>query len=434
MPTTVVDIDLTADIAARPRETLTDVVVIGTAADQPPGAAFGELRQYTRASEVSNDYGEDSDVLTTSEAIAEMGAQHWYVIVLEETAVQDEDIDDGAAVVNTPILGEAGVTAAARDVVYSTESPPAAPAGGEVAVNTETGEVTTDDGTTATLSYSYVDWDALQVVADEGLDAAALADVQAGREHIGDLDALATWADAAGVGIVQPYVDARTLEDEFAAMQVAHDVGTYVQSGDLLTFVHKSDEDTGGYVLGQLARNDPWFDPFWDGEGYPFSSEAFRVDLVGSPGETGTFEGGSSDNDGTGPTNVIIEPRSGTLVLSNSLTTAGTESDFQFWDVARTQAFAARVVETALGDLRLQEDRIPFTDDGRTMISSEITAALSDYEGGPEDPFTEVNVQVPAVEDLSEEDRADRRWTGIGIDGTLSGNGHEFGLTLNVDI
>ena len=121
-------------------------------------------------------------------------------------------------------------------------------------------------------------------------------------------------------------------------------------------------------------------------------------------------------------------------MLSNSLTTAGTESDFQFWDVARTQAFAARLVETALGDLRLQENRIPFTDDGRSMISSEITAALSDYEGGPEDPFTEVDVQVPAVEDLSEADRADRRWTGIGIDGTLSGNGHEFGLTLNVSI
>jgi hypothetical protein len=434
MPTTVVNIDLTAEIAARPRETLTDVVVIGTATDQPPGAAFGELRQYTRASDVSNDYGEDSDVLTTSEAIAEMGAQHWYVIVLEETVVQDEDVDDGAAVVNTPILGKTGVTAAARDVVYSTENPPAAPDAGEVAVNTESGVITTDDGTSATLSYSHVNWDDLQVVTEEGLDVATLANVEAGRESIGDLDALATWGDEAGVGIVAPYVDARTVADEFAAMELAHDVGTYVQSGDLLTYVHKSDEDTGGYVLGQLARNDPWFDPFWDGEGYPFSSEPFRADLVGEPGELGTFEGGSSTNNGTGPTNVIIEPRDGTLVLSNSLTTAGTESDFQFWDVARTQAFAARLVETALGDLRLQENRIPFTDDGRSMISSEITAALSDYEGGPEDPFTEVDVQVPAVEDLSEADRADRRWTGIGIDGTLSGNGHEFGLTLNVSI
>ncbi|QBI90023.1 tail sheath protein [Halobacterium phage ChaoS9] len=434
MPTTVVDIDLTADIAARPRETLTDVVVIGTAADQPPGANFGELRQYARASEVSNDYGEDSDVLTTSEAIAEMGAQHWYVIVLEETAVQDENVDDGAAVENTPILGEVGVTADARDVVYSTETPPAAPNEGEVAVNTESGVVTTGDGTAATLSYSYVDWDDLQVVTAEGLDVAGLADVQAGRQHIGELNALATWADDADVGIVSPYLDARTVEDEFEAMQVAHDVGTYVQSGDLLTFVHKSDEDVGGYVLGQLARNDPWFDPFWDGEGYPFSSEPFRANLVGEPGEHGTFEGGDASNDGSGPTNVIIEPRDGTLVLSNSLTTAGTDSDFQFWDVARTQAFAARVVETALGDLRLQEDRIPFTDDGRTMISSEITAALSDYEGGADDPFTEVDVQVPAVDELSDDDRADRRWTGIGIDGTLSGNGHEFGLTLNVSI
>lgn len=431
MPVSVVNIDLTADIAARQQETFTDVAVIGTAEAAPPNAEIGAVNRYASAAEVSNDYGEDTDVHVASEAIEAMGAQHWYVLVLQETSVEAEDVDDGAAAANTPILGEAGVTAAARDVVYSTESPPAAPGDGEVAVNTDTGEVATDDGTAATLDYTYVEWADLDHLLDEDINLVGFADVQAQEQHIGQLDELAGWADEHGLGVVFAHMDGRNAASDQDALETAHAVGGYVPSGDILSAAHKSDADVGGHILGQLATHNPWFDPYYDGEGYPFESESYPGKLIGDPATQETFEGG--DNEGLGPTNVVIEVAD-TTVLSNSLTTAGPDSSYQYFDIGRTESFAATVIEEALRDLRLQEDRIPFDSDGRTMISSEIRSSLSEYVGGADAPFASLDLYVPPFDELTEEERADRVWTGIEVQGRLAGNVHEFSFKMTVTV
>ena len=435
MAVTPVEIDLTAEIAALPSETFTDVALVGTAETGSLPAdsdtEIGEVNRYTSAAEVSEDYGEGSDVHSASEAVAEMGTDEWFVLVLEETAVTDEDVDDGATIENAPALGSAGVTADTRDVVYVTDDPVEQPGDGEVAINMDSGEVSTADGTTATLSYSHVDWSGLERLEDYGVDRAHLADVRAGRQHIGDYDSLVSWASSAEVGVPLPIENPAQYASYDEAKQVAWDVAGYVPGGYVLGAVAESGADLGAYLLGQMAVNDPWHNPYFDGDGYPFGIDSIPSRHIGKPGEPETFLGG--DTEEAGPVNVVISV-AGTNVLWQSVTTAGAASDYQFFDVKMTEIFAAQVVENALTSLRLREDRIPFTDDGRTMISSTIRQALEDYTGGVDDPFAEIDIRVPLRDDLSDDDVANRHWTGITIDGTLSGDTHEFGLELTVSI
>ncbi|SEH60473.1 hypothetical protein SAMN05192561_1125 [Halopenitus malekzadehii] len=431
MTVSPVTIDVSAQTGALPQETFTDVAVIGTATAAPPDAAFDEVNQYQSASEVANDYGDGSDVHVASQALAEMGASSWYVQVLEQTEVVDEDVDDGTTVANTPVHGEAGVTASNRDVVYSTEEPPAQPDNGEVAINTATGEVTTDDGTTATLTYSYVDWSTLEELEYKGINRAHLADTRAGREHIGDYDEFVSWASAAQVGVPLPIEDPSSYADDETAMTAAHEIAGYVPGGHVLGVTAKTSADIGAYKLGQMAVNDPWLDPYFDGEGYPYAIDSIPGRLIGDPGDTGTFVGG--DADGNGPVNVVVSV-SGVNVLWRSVSTAGAASDYQWFDVQMTEYFATSLIENSLTSLALNRDKIPFTGDGQSMIESTIVDTLVQYTGGPDDPFAETDIYVPEPEDLPEDDRANKRWTGIELEYRLSGSAQTFTVDLTVTV
>lgn len=426
-----VEIDVSAETGALPQETFTDAAVIGTAAAAPPDATFGEVSRYQSAAEVANDYGDGSDVHVASQALAEMGTEYWYVQVLEQVEVTDENVDDGATVENTPIHGDAGVTADTRDVVYSTEEPVPQPANGEVAVNTATGEVSTGDGTAATLTYSYVDWSALEELEYNGINRAHLADTRAGRADIGDYDEFVSWASAAQVGIPLAIKNPSEFADDEEAMTVAHEVASYVPAGNVLGVVAKAGGDVGAYTLGQLATNNPWFDPYFDDDGYPYAIDSLPGRLVGDPGTKETFVGG--DADGNGPVNVVISVN-GTNVLWRSVSTAGASSDYQYFDTQMTEYFAVSLIDNGLTSLELDRDRVPFTGDGQSMIESAIVDAVSEYTGGPNDPFAETDIYVPEPEDLPEDDRANRNWTGIQLDYRLTGSAQTFSVELSLSV
>ena len=431
MTVSPVTIDVSAELGALPQETFTDAAVIGTASSSPSGAAFGEVNRYQSASEVQDDYGDGSDVHTASQNVAEMGADAWYVIVLEETEVADETVDDGSTVANTPILGNAGVTADTRDVVYVADDPVTTPDAGEVAINTATGEISTGDGTSATLTYSHVDWSGLDELAVQGINRAHLADTRAGLEHIGDYDAFVGWASAAQVGVILPLKNPQTYADDQAAMEAAHEIAGYVPAGNVLPVAAKAGGDIGAHKLGQLAVNDPWFDPYFDNDGYPYSIDSIKGSLIGDPGTTGTFVGG--DADGSGPVNVVISV-SGVNVLWRSVSTAGAASDYQYFDTQMTEYFAVSVIENALTSLQLQEDRIPFTGIGQSMIEGSIVGALDEYVGGPDDPFADATVNVPDPEDLGDTDKSNRNWTGITLEYQLSGSAQTFEVDLTLTL
>ncbi|RKS83317.1 hypothetical protein BDK61_2660 [Haloarcula quadrata] len=426
-----VEIDVSAETAALPQETFTDVAVIGTAANAPPDAAFGEVNRYGSAAEVANDYGDGSDVHVASQAVAENGADFWYVLVLEQTEVVDENVDDGNTVANTPIHGKVGVSADARDVVYTADDPVAAPAEGEVAVNTATGEISTGDGTAATLTYSHVDWSGLVELEYHGVNRAHLADTRAGREDIGDYDEFVAWAASARVGVPLPIEDPRQYESDEEAMAVAHDVAGYVPGGHVLGITAKASGDVGAHQLGKMAVNDPWRDFHMDGEGYPFAIDGIRGSLIGNPGVNDTFVGG--DADGNGPTNVVVSIE-GTNTLWRSVSTAGASSDYQFFDVKMTEDFAISVIQNALISRQLNRDQIPFTEDGQSMIEDAIIGGLNQYVGGPDDPFAEADITVPAPEDVPEDDRANRQWTGIQLDYRLTGSAQTFGVQMTLSV
>lgn len=429
MPVEVVDLDLTAETGPIAQPTFTDVGVVGIAEESPPEAEFGELNRYSDSTSVADDYGEDSDVHAASQAIAEMGASFWYVLVLEATE-HEESVESGEAVDEIPILGEHSVEAETRDVVFSTGQPPETPADGEVAINTDTGTVVSDDGESVELTYHSVDTRGLDVLSDE-TNRIGLADRRMGVEHIGVLNALVSFASGENMGVVAAGINGNTVADDDTALAEYHDVFSYVPSGDLLAVAHKSSDDVAAHVLGQLATNDPWFDPFYDGDGYPFATDYYDHSLVGDPSTPGTFEGGDVEDE-AGNVNVVIQ-KGGVQVLSNSLTTAGAESNYAFFDVGRTQDFIAAEIRRALTSLRLQQDQIPFTEAGRDQIVNTVRDTVSQYVGGG-GPLADYDVTVPPIEELSDADKANRVYSGITIEAVLAGNVHEFGVTLRVTV
>ena len=432
MPTRVVDITLSTETAAAPEDTANNAVIVAAADTAPPNANFGEANEYSAADDVETDYGVDSDPHIASEALEEMGVRSWHVLLLEATETT-ETLADGDTATNAPILGDPAPTAAAGNLSFVAGDPNTGGLdAGEHELNTDTGEVATGDAD-VDITYQYVDWSQLDVALEGlGTDIIFRGDMRMQREHVGTLDEIVSWADSHEAAVVAAHMNGANATDEQEAMDTAHAIGGYVQSGSLLTFAHKSSEDAAAYVVGQCANEVQWFDPFYDEDGYPFDTGYYRDSNVGSPDEAGTFEGGDASNQ-DGPTNVIIE-KADRVVLSNSLTTAGSDTDYQYWDIRRTEDYAQGQVEQALTELRLEQDRIPFTREGRALIGDAIRGAFSGDVGGVDDPFADLEVYVPTVDTLTEEQRTDRIWSGITIEATLSGNVHEFALEMNVSV
>lgn len=432
MPTNVVDLSITTDTAAPPAETFNDTAVVGTAASSPSGANFGEANKYSSASKVETDYGTSSDVAVTSRALEEMGVQDWYVIVLEETAVTGESLTEASidTLANFPVLGDPTPTVDTDQLNFVAGTPDNSITS-DTDLNTDTGEYYTAE-TGISMDYSYVDWSQLDnALQGLGIELLIKGDAQYDREHIGSLDEIVSWVDANDAATVAASVNGSNMTED-KAMSIAHDVFGYVPSGACLAIAHKSSADVGGYVAGQAANEEPWFDVFYDGDGYPFDTGYYRAVNVGDPSSGGTFEGGDAANQ-EGPTNVVIN-KGGVDVLSNSLSTAGASSNYPYWDIKRTENYAAAQVQSALRSLRLSEDRIPFTTEGRALIKGALTSAFSGDVGGVNDPFSSVTVYVPKVSTLSDSEKANRIWSGITIEATLSGNVHEFQLSMNISV
>ena len=433
MTVTPVHIDVSAETGALPQQTFTDVAVVGTAAEAPPDAEFGEVNRYSSAADVSEDYGEDSDVHVASQNVEQMGAGEWYVLVLEETEHEDEEVVSGETLENTPALGEAGVEIDGYDVVYSTDDPieEGDVEDGEAHVNTDTGEVVTDDAEPATVTYSTVDWGGLDELKSQSVNRAHLADVQAGREHIGDLDAFTGWAAGAKVGVPLVLRNIAEYDSDQEAMEAAHEIAGYVPNGNVIGLTAKgTSDDIGALLLGDLAVNEPWYNPYFGTE-FPVSIRRIDGDLIGDPDTESSFLGG--DSDGNGPVNVVTSV-GGVNTLWKSVSTAGAASDYQYFDVKMTEIFGEQILEDAMISTRLREDRIPFTGNGKTMVGSTLRGALDQYTGGPNDPFADYDVSVPDPDDLTQDDRANRKWTDISVEVTLTGDAHTFELDMTLTV
>lgn len=434
MPVEVVNLDLTAETGAISQPTFTDVGLVETRTDAPPDAEFGELNRYSDSSAVADDYGEGSDAADASAAVEQMGASYWYVLSLEAQETTETLTSDATTeLTNSPILGTPEPSGGDGEVIgYTTDIDDETnfDEGDDIVINTATGEAFNDTADEVELTYHYVSWSGLDALGDD-VNRVGVANRKFGIPNVGTLDALVTYASGENMGVVAAGIDGREAADDQTALTEYHETFSFVPSGDLLAVAHKSADAVESYILGQLAVNDPWFDPFYDGSGYPFDTDFYTRSLVGDPGTPGTFEGGDVENE-EGNVNVVIS-KSGTQVLSNSVTTAGAASDYQFFDVGRTQDFLAAEVTRALTSLRLRQDQIPFTSDGRDQITNTMRSTISQYVGGG-GPLSDFEITVPPRDELTDDDVANRVWSGIEITVTLAGNVHQFSVELRVTV
>lgn len=435
MPVEVVDLDLTAETGAAPQPTFTDVGIVVTMDSTPNNASFGELNRYASAGAVADDYGADTDAATAADALAQMGASYWYVLAVEAVE-QTEELADGSTteLTETPVLGTPEPTTGGDESIGFTTGLGEASnldESDDVVINTSSGEAYQNTGSPLQLTYYTADFGSFEKLANNGINRMGVGNRKFGVENIGVLDEMVSFASSAEIGVVAAGIDGREAVDDDTALTEYQETFSFVPSGDLLAVAHKSADAVESYILGQLAINDPWFDPFYDGDGYPFATDYYERALVGDPATPGTFEGGTTEAE-NGNVNVVIS-KGGTQVLSNSITTAGASSNYQFFDVARTQDFLAAEVRRALTSLRLSQDQIPFTAKGRAQIQNVIQDTVSQYVGGG-GPLAGFNVTVPSIVQLTDADKANRVYSGIDIEVTLAGNVHEFSVTLNLTV
>lgn len=437
MPVEVVDLDLTAETGAVPKPTFNDVGIVVTMDTEPPGAAFGELNRYVDAPTVADEYGEDSDAAIASGAVQQMGAEQWSVLAIEAveqsasvaSQTAEVELDGGGEILGYPMP----TTSGDESIGFTTglADSESLASGDDIVINTASGTAYNDTSTSVELTFYTADFGQLEKLAAGGIDRVGVGNRKIGVENIGTLDAVVSFASGNRVGVVAAGIDGRQAADDDAALAEYQDTFSFVPSGDLMAVAHKSADAVESYILGQLATNDPWFDPFYDGDGYPFANEPYERPLVGDPATTGTFEGGDPEKE-NGNVNVLIF-KNGVQVLSNSVTTAGAASNYQFFDVGRTQDFLAAEVERALTSLRLREDQIPFTAKGRAQIQNVIQNTISQYVGGG-GPLASFTVTIPPIAQLTTSQKANRVYAGIEIEVVLAGNVHEFSVTLNLTV
>lgn len=485
MPNNVVDINLETATSGIPRDTFADVILIG---DEPDVAdpTYNTPQAYNDSNDVANAFGDNADVTKASEAVEAKGAEAWWVMMVDYTTHSNELIDgsdtssvSSGTLDNAPVRGDLSTVTVMLDgteqtVKATTESPPQNAASGEAVINFDTGELLTGDSTSGAgsgieVTYDTLSWGEAKTQMEEvDLDIGVLADERVKKEHIGDLDELVTFAEAHDIGVPVAYESFTEYPSQEDAMNAYHAIGGYVPSRTVLPIGHGATDnaDVAAEQAGALAVRAPWFDPMWDAQAdYSFPAEYFREALVGEPGDPNTLEGGDSSEQG--PVNVI-QPVAGVQVLSNSVTTAGAASAYQYFDVFRTEAFIAEEVENALTQLQLSSSKIPFAPNGRTMIVDALRSRLRSYvttgqlqtitttdvsqnnnnNDNEEDrevrtqtnvsesgaPLSDLRIRVPRVSNLPDSDVQNRVWSGIRIEGTLASNAHTFSVALDVQM
>lgn len=450
-PDRLVDITVNADTGAAPRDQFSTVALVGSASSsEEPTDGFNNATRHTDAASVATAFGDGSDVHNASTEVFAEGVGAVWAMVLEATETT-EVVGGASSSTNTgtvstvPISGSSPVAiqvdGTGADVSAVTASPPSQPSSGEAAYNADTGEVATGDSTSGSgsgieVTYTTLSWTAgLDELAGVGADLVALADQRTGREGIGDMDELLTWADGEAAAVPVVYPNGQTYDDPTTGISEAHDVGAYLTSKFGLPIASESADNIAGRVVGRYAVNEPWYNIFL--KTIPLSVPIpTRYDrYVGSPDQTGTFEGGQSSGGGSdggaGASNVLLDD--GGTVLSNSLSLAGLESDYRYLDVARLEAYVKDRIRVAIGDL-FRDNDIRFNESGQTAIRAAIEGELNPITGDQNQPLREFTPSVPSPEDIAESARANRIWSGITVEITIAGYAHRADVVLVIEV
>lgn len=170
-------------------------------------------------------------------------------------------------------------------------------------------------------------------------------------------------------------------------------------------------DDVAAVALGRLLTLKPWVTPLW--KPVVMDTKAFF-----SPTDLVTLENGNVNA-------LILLP--GKVCLSNGLTTKGTPL---YIDVTRTKYYITRQCQLAVANLRMQMEKIPYTQNGIDYVKGALGSALVEIQRAG--AITGFTVTVPAFESISDADKAARRLSGIAVSVLLAGEIHTFTIDLAV--
>lgn len=456
-PDKLVTITTDTDIGAAPRDPFDTPTILGVVdSGSEPSAGFATATRHASAASVASSYGEGSEIAAHAEQAFAEGTNSLYAIAAEGTSAteilgeSDTSTTSSGTVSNTP-MSAAETVAISVDgtpmtVKAVTSSPPTDPDGSldsdEAIYNPDTGEVETGTSSSGSgegieVTYTHADWTAaLDEAAGVGTDILAFASGRIGRNGIGDMDEILTWADSNNVAVPVVYPNGQQYATVQEALDEAHDVGAFLTSKFGLPVASESSDTVAGRIVGRLAVNRPWYDIFLKTIGLSVPVPTRYRKYVGAPELPGTFEGGRSaggggSDSGAGAANVLMDD--GGTVLTNSLSLAGLESDYRYLDVARTEAFIRDRIQTAVSD-QFRDNSIRFNADGRTALRAAIEAELTPHTGGGNNPIRSFTPYVPPASEVSEQSRSNRIWSGITVEVTLAGYAHRADVTLTITV
>lgn len=131
--------------------------------------------------------------------------------------------------------------------------------------------------------------------------------------------------------------------------------------------------------------------------------------------------------------NFIIDlQNNGQQRLSNDLTLATAPADPKFIDITISRKYITDAIQNAIAEYRITSRKIPFTDAGIEYVRSIIIAALEALAANG--VLAEYSVTMPALADISAEDKTARKLSGILIHCVLAGNIHEFAINLTLEV
>jgi len=453
-PNNVVSISTTAQTGVPPLETKQQAALIGhrTAANKPTDIEFNRVYNYSDPAAVATDFGDGSDLHIGAKQVRAEQADTFSVVLLERTETtetlgdSDTTVTGSGTVSTVPMAGVGGevtitVDGNATDESAVTTSPPVTedgsqPAPGEAVYNADTGEVNIGDDTSGSgagieVTYETLSWtQGLQSLRDASVDIVHIANEKYDRSNVGDLDELHTWADAYDVTVPQPYVRGTTLGDgqgpDSVALEqdLAQDIGAFVPSKFALPIANSSTDDVGSAYVGRLAVEDPWYDPYLKTVDLQSPAGRYTPGNIGAPETPGTFEGG---RDGNGMSNVLLA--SGGTTLSNSLTTAGSDSPYRYLDIPRSEAFIKVRARDAIRAL-FRDNTVRFDADGQNQLEGALNEELQPLVGERDSPFTNIDVRVPEAVELTPSTRLNRIWQDIEVVVDFAPTVHRAAMTI----
>ena len=244
----------------------------------------------------------------------------------------------------------------------------------------------------------------LTYVAAGEIDATVLAGITAS----GLLEKLRDFADDTRIIFVATHA-----EDEILANIISAAVSLESVNGFFVAYKSVKSDDVACAVMGAIMARKPFYTLTW-------LEVDVDVDDYFSPSDLATLEDGR--------VNAIIR-YSDDNRLSNGMSLDAT---VPFLDTTRTQYYIETLIAKAIAKERLNASQVAYTQKGFEVIRSWIVAPLEELIRG--NLIDSYSVTMPKIDEITTEDQANRRITGVKIEVQTIGDVQAFEISLNIKV